>query len=128
MNSESNEKVTSQDKMHTDACRRKVRAKIWLVSANDDYIGHGRIELLENIVKVGSISRAAKEMNMSYKKSWKLIEGLNSMFEQPLVIKEKGGKQGGGAVVTERGLQVIKEFRRLELELMEFLATRKIDI
>ncbi|WFE68900.1 LysR family transcriptional regulator [Thiomicrospira sp. R3] len=85
------------------------------------YIGIGRIKLLENIQRFGSINRAAKEMNMSYKKAWKLVEDMNHLSDFPLVLSEKGGKQGGGTQVTELGVAYINYFHGLEQRLAEFL-------
>ncbi len=98
-----------------------IRARFWIMGKNYAYLGIGRITLLENIQKFGSISQAAKEMGMSYKKAWKLIEEFNSMFDEPLVIKEKGGVSGGGTRLTEKGEQAIKQFRSFESKLVYFL-------
>ncbi len=98
-----------------------IRARFWFMGKEPSYLGIGRITLLEKIQEFGSISRAAKEMGMSYKKAWKLIEELNSMFDEPLVIKEQGGRAGGGTYLTEKGLLAIKQFRSFEVKLIDFL-------
>jgi molybdate transport system regulatory protein len=109
-------------KLPGDAYAELIRARFWLVSPTaEGYLGIGRIKLLENIQRYGSINRAAKEMGMSYKKAWKLIEDMNQLAETPLVISEKGGKSGGGTRVTELGLRYIAYFRDLEQRLTEFL-------
>jgi len=105
---------------------KQIRARFWLAGHNGGYVGIGRVELLEHIAEQGSINRAAKKMGMSYKKAWKLIEELNSMYENPLVVKEQGGKLGGGTQLTVHGEKLIKEFRQLEVELIEFLASKTI--
>jgi molybdate transport system regulatory protein len=109
-------------KMPGDGYSELIRARFWLVNGQSEgYIGIGRIKLLENIQLYGSINRAAKEMGMSYKKAWKLIEDMNQLSDKPLVISEKGGKSGGGTQVTELGLRYIAYFRGLEQRLTEFL-------
>ena len=100
----------------------KINARFWL-TGNGTYLGIGRITLLENIVETGSISRAAKKMKMSYKKAWSLIEGMNKIYDEPLVVREKGGKDGGGTHLTNKGQQVILHFRTLEDKLTQFLIT-----
>ncbi len=77
-------------------------------------IGPGKIELLEQIAAVGSISAAAREMNMSYKHAWDLVEEMNKLFGKPVVSAQTGGKKGGGAQLTRTGLAVVSRFRAIE--------------
>lgn len=101
-----------------------INARFWLLGkAGEDqtYVGIGRIELLEKIAQYGSMNRAAKEMGMSYKKAWKLIEELNAFSEQPLVIKAQGGVSGGGTRLTAQGKKVIEQFRAFEQRFKAFL-------
>ena len=101
-----------------------INARFWLLGTPGEaqtYVGIGRIELLEKIGQYGSMNRAAKEMGMSYKKAWKLIEELNGFCDQPLVIKSHGGVSGGGTQLTEQGKKVITQFRAFEKRLQAFL-------
>lgn len=116
------------EKMPGEAYSSRIRARFWITGKERGYVGIGRIELLENIVKFGSISRAAKEMGMSYKKAWKLIDELNQMSESPLVMKVQGGKQGGGASLTEAGDRLVEQFRELEKKLVAFLEEASLDV
>ena len=109
------------NKLPGEAYSTKIRARFWVTGQNDSYLGIGRIQLLENIEKHGSINGAAKAMGMSYKKAWKLIEELNQMSETPLVIKSQGGKAGGGTCLTDQGRTMVKKFRQVEKELTAFL-------
>lgn len=77
-------------------------------------IGPGKIDLLEQIASAGSISAAARGMNMSYKRAWDLVEEMNVIFGKPLVAAQTGGKRGGGAQLTELGLAVVSRFRAIE--------------
>ncbi len=130
-NSESKTRPALQGKMKLpgEAYSPKIRARFWIVGdatsdaeeRSEGYVGIGRIELLENIERLGSMSQAAKAMGMSYKKAWKLVQDLNGMYVEPLVIKEHGGKSGGGTQLTGRGKALILEFRALEKELIVFL-------
>lgn len=70
-------------------------------------MGPGKAELLEKIAASGSISSAAKKMNMSYRRAWELVDVMNQSFDQPLVISSVGGSHGGGARITEFGQQVL---------------------
>ncbi len=99
----------------------KIRARFWITGENSGYVGIGRIELLQRIDELGSMNKAAKSMGMSYKRAWKLIQSLNEMYDEPLVVKEVGGKFGGGSVLTARGKKLILDFKRVEYELQSFL-------
>ena len=70
-------------------------------------LGPGKAELLERIVATGSISAAGRDMGMSYKRAWMLIEDMNAAFQEPLVISTRGGPGGGGAQLTETGQRVL---------------------
>ena len=77
-------------------------------------MGLGRVRLLENIKKTGSITKGAKEMKMSYRQAWQMVEDMNKRSDKPLVEKILGGKGGGGARVTEAGEKALKIFYKLE--------------
>jgi molybdate transport system regulatory protein len=80
-------------------------------------VGLERIALIEAIGGLGSISAAAKQLGLSYKGAWDGVQALNNLFDAPLVIANAGGKTGGAATVTPRGLAVIRAFRDVEREI-----------
>ena len=77
-------------------------------------LGRGKIALLEHIRETGSISAAGRAMDMSYRRAWLLVSALNGMFGQDAVLSQRGGKQGGGALVTPFGEELIRRFRAME--------------
>jgi molybdate transport system regulatory protein len=77
-------------------------------------IGPGKIELLEQIAAFGSISAAARAMDMSYKRAWDLVDEMNLLFGKRLISAQTGGKRGGGAQLTPVGLAVVSRFRAIE--------------
>ncbi len=77
-------------------------------------LGPGKVDLLEAIDRNGSISAASREMGMSYRRAWLLVDALNAMFGQPLVVATPGGAHGGGAQITELGRQIAGAYRRIE--------------
>jgi molybdate transport system regulatory protein len=95
--------------------------KLYLQVNGERVIGPGRVELLERIITSGSIRQAAKEMNMSYRQAWQYIDHMNTLLEKPVVIAERGGKGGGKTVVTDLGLQLIREFKLFHARFQEFL-------
>lgn len=78
------------------------------------YIGPGKVRLMELISKHGSISAAGKEMGMSYRRAWMLVDEINQIFKQPLVDKQMGGSGGGGARLTMLGRDVVSRYRAIE--------------
>jgi molybdate transport system regulatory protein len=88
-------------------------------------VGPGKIELLEHIRKTGSLSQAGREIGMSYRRAWLLLDGLNSSFRHPVVATSVGGKAGGGAALTEFGAELIAVYRSLERE-FNSIATKKL--
>ncbi|WP_316168056.1 MULTISPECIES: winged helix-turn-helix domain-containing protein [unclassified Bradyrhizobium] len=77
-------------------------------------IGPGKIALLENIARHGSISAAGRAMDMSYKRAWDLVDEINRVCRQPAVARQTGGRNGGGAALTTFGTQLVERYRRIE--------------
>ena len=77
-------------------------------------IGPGKIRLLEAIDRTGSISQAGRTLGMSYRRAWLLIDDMNRNFRQAVVSARPGGSQGGGAVVTEFGNELVRNYRAIE--------------
>jgi molybdate transport system regulatory protein len=77
-------------------------------------IGPGKIKLLELIDRHGSISAAGRQMGMSYRRAWLLVDSLNHCFRAPLVTSQAGGQHGGGASLTEFGHAVVQHYRAVE--------------
>lgn len=73
-------------------------------------IGPGKIELLRKIREHQSISAAAREMNMSYRRAWLLVDELNTVFRQPVVAKWMGGSSRGGATLTQIGEKLVSSY------------------
>ena len=77
-------------------------------------IGPGKIALLEEIDRSGSISAAGRALGMSYRRAWLLVDELNKLFGAPVVTTQLGGSQGGGASLTALGSDLVARFRALE--------------
>jgi molybdate transport system regulatory protein len=80
----------------------------------DRAIGPGKVKLLEMIDKHGSISEAGRQMGMSYRRAWLLVDSLNRSFNVPVIASQKGGQHGGGAALTEFGHAVVQHYRAIE--------------
>jgi len=94
----------------------RITGMLRIESGDERFLGPGRLELLENIIETGSISQAAKQMGMSYKKAWDLVNSINQHTIEPIVSTQTGGEKGGGTIVTEEGIQLIVAFKKLHEE------------
>ena len=78
-------------------------------------VGPGKIQLLEQIAALGSVSAGGRALDMSYRRAEELIDELNTMFGQPVVLSKSGGKNGGRASLTPFGLSLISRYRAILL-------------
>jgi molybdate transport system regulatory protein len=97
------------------------RGRVWIDGTDGTFLGFGRVVLLERIMEQGSITKAAKSMQMAYRHAWDLVDSMNKQAKRPFVELATGGKGGGGARVTEEGKRAIKQFRRFHDDLQSFL-------
>jgi molybdate transport system regulatory protein len=79
-------------------------------------VGPGKIALLERMRACGSLSQAARELDMSYRRAWQLLDSLNTSFNEPVILTSVGGKGGGGSEITPLGIALIDAYRALEKE------------
>ncbi|MGC3961673.1 MAG: LysR family transcriptional regulator [Verrucomicrobiota bacterium] len=101
-------------KARTSANQAKTRLRIY--HGERIALGPGKVELLSRIGATGSISEAARQMDMSYNRAWLHIQDINKSFKTPLVASLRGGNAGGGAALTDTGKQVLALYQQLEAE------------
>ena len=82
-------------------------------------LGPGKVALLEGIGQSGSLSEAARELKMSYRRAWLLLEDLNTAFQERVVLTSIGGRGGGGALLTPFGQSLIIAYRGLEADVRQ---------
>jgi molybdate transport system regulatory protein len=104
----------------TENKKYNIAVRVWIEETSGPFLGIGRVTILENIQKTGSITNAAKEMKMAYRQAWQLVEEMNQRAESPLVEKLLGGKGGGGARLTEAGERAIETFHEIEKRIKDF--------
>lgn len=91
--------------------------RIWVERQGRAILGKGRLELLEGIDRWHSISAAARQMGMSYRRAWLLVQSINEAAGEPLVAAAVGGAHGGGAQLTPHGRMALVVFRELQDQL-----------
>lgn len=77
-------------------------------------IGPGKADVLQAIAETGSIAEAGRRLGMSYQRVWSLVRAMNGDFVEPLVLTQRGGTAGGGAGLTDTGIQVLSIYRAIE--------------
>ncbi|MCR0983250.1 winged helix-turn-helix domain-containing protein [Roseomonas populi] len=100
------------------------RLSLRLDLSNGLRIGPGKVRLLEEIGRAGSISGAGRALGMSYRRAWELVEALNRGLGEPVAETVAGGAGGGGAKLTARGEEVVQTYRAIEAEANTAAAAR----
>jgi molybdate transport system regulatory protein len=101
-------------RLNIPASRDKAILSLRIDFAEGRRLGPGKVLLLEAVDEHGSISAAGRAIGMSYKRAWDLIDEMNQIFAGPVVDSKSGGKQGGGATLTELGNRVVTTYRKME--------------
>src|SRR5437899_12946567 len=94
-----------------------VGIRVWVERQGQAVLGEGRLELLEWIDRCHSISEAARQMGVSYRHAWVMVQAINEAAGEALVTAATGGRHGGGAQLTARGRSAIALFRQLQDQL-----------
>lgn len=115
-------KAKAKTKTKTKESTIELQGSLWMTVDGANFGGKGRIELLAHIAESGSITQAAKAIKMSYKAAWDAIDSMNNLAGEPLVERLTGGKGGGGTRLTQRGQQLVGNFKIIEKEHRDFIA------
>ena len=109
--------------MKTKSARApRLHPRMRVLRGDDIALGPGKVDLLALIGETGSIREAAGRMGMSYMRAWTLIKTMNACFREPLVMASRGGKERGGAMLTETGRRALKLYRGLEVQSLKACA------
>lgn len=94
--------------------RPPLKIKIQIHCGEEIAMGPGKADLLDAIMREGSISAAGRALDISYRRTWLLVDAMNRCWRAPLVETAAGGSHGGGARVTEFGQDVLAHYRALQ--------------
>ena len=86
------------------------------------FLGCTQIRLLKQVAVDGSIHAAAKNLKMSYQHAWHILDKMNQLSPIPIVIRQKGGKDGGGCKISPYGMKLIRTYEKKVADLIQFLA------
>lgn len=94
----------------------QVRSKVWLEFQGLPFLSGGRYQLLATVASAGSISAAAKNLGISYRKAWTQLEAMEENAPFLLLVRRSGGKGGGETQLTEQALELLGKFHKLNCE------------
>lgn len=96
------------------SARLELKGSLWISAGDRSLGGHGRIALLRAVAEQGSITQAAKALDMSYKFAWDAIDAMNTLAGAPLVERTTGGRGGGSTRLTGRGQQLVERYGQID--------------
>ncbi|MCF8000843.1 MAG: LysR family transcriptional regulator [Halanaerobiales bacterium] len=94
----------------------KLNYKLWLEENEKKLFGDGPADILRLVDQLGSLSKAAAEINMSYSQAWQLIDSLEKKLGFKLLEKQVGGSEGGGSTLTKKGRLLMDTFLKFRSE------------
>jgi molybdate transport system regulatory protein len=94
----------------------EVRFRMRIRKGETVALGPGKVDLLEAVREYGSISAAARSLDMSYRRAWLLIDELNKSLKSPATVSEQGGQSGGGCALTPVGEDIVRLYREVEAQ------------
>jgi molybdate transport system regulatory protein len=101
----------------------EIRPRLRVIVGRNVALGPGKAELLERLERTGSITKAAREMKMSYMRAWTLIRMMNRCFKEPVVQARHGGAHGGGgAVLTDTGRRALALYKQMDADCLRAVA------
>ncbi|MEM3627923.1 MAG: LysR family transcriptional regulator [Candidatus Bathyarchaeia archaeon] len=105
--------------------KSKFQYKIWIEYEGKPVLGKGGAQILEQVEKEQSISRAAKKLGMSYRYVWSYLKKIEKVLGEPVIETYRGGKSGGGgAKLTKQGKKLLEDYKLAEDYLAEVLARK----
>lgn len=99
----------------------ELAGSIWFHSGKLNWGNPRRMALLAAIHELGSISAAARHIDLSYKAAWDAIDTMNNLAEEPLVLRTTGGQRGGGASLTQRAIEILELYQQLDQAHQRFM-------
>ncbi|MDB6020739.1 MAG: LysR family transcriptional regulator [Pedosphaera sp.] len=100
--------------MKTANQKPQLKPRLRVVCGENIALGPGKVELLALLLETNSLNEAARRLDMSYMRAWKLVKMMNACFREPVAIAVRGGKTGGGMKITETGRRALALYQEME--------------
>lgn len=102
----------------------KAKSKVWLIKNDMLVFGEGKASILKAVERTGSLSGAAKELDMSYRHAWSAIAAAEKRLGRKLLRRTKGGVKGGGAELTGFAKHLLQKFDKLDVSVKQYADRR----
>jgi molybdate transport system regulatory protein len=102
----------------------RVRSKVWLEKDGRLCFGAGKAGILRAVEETGSLSEAARKLEMSYRHAWTSIRAAEERLGRPLLVRRRGGKEKGGASLTGYAKELLRRFEKVDRDVRAFAARR----
>jgi|WetSurMetagenome_2_1015567.scaffolds.fasta_scaffold36580_2 molybdate transport system regulatory protein len=115
-------------KTDRDSSPFTVNAFVTIYKEGEEFIGPKQYNLIRQLIQDGSMNAAAKHLGISYQKIWQMVKGINDKASQPIIICQRGGKDGGGCIVSDYGKDLLKIYAQREWDVLQVLARSDGDL
>jgi len=92
------------------------------------FLDANKTDLLYEIKRRGSLNSAATQLNISYQHAWNMVNEMNDSASEPIVIKQRGGANGGGAEISNYGERILKEYYMITEKINKLVSQINIEI
>ena len=80
------------------------------VFSDQKCFGPGVSQLLKRVDELHSLRAAAMSLSMAYSKAWMVIRNAENGLGFHLLLSNTGGRNGGGAVLTDEARQMLTAY------------------
>jgi molybdate transport system regulatory protein len=98
----------------------KIAYKVWIDNDGKAF-GEGPYRVLKQIERAGSLHQAAKDLGISYRKAWLIIQIVEKKLGFEFLERQVGGVAGGGSQITPSGKKFIKNYEKFRKEIEDVL-------
>jgi molybdate transport system regulatory protein len=106
----------------------EVECNISIKKGGVSFLNPVKTQLLYGIMESGSLSGAAKKLKISYQHAWTMIDEMNRIAPEPLVIKQRGGANGGGAQISAYGERILNDYEQIEAHIKKLIKQINVEI
>jgi molybdate transport system regulatory protein len=104
-----------------------VRSKCWVEIDGALVLSDWRVDLLQAVDELGSLTAAAERFDVAYRVAWGKIKEIEVRLGYPLLEAHSGGARGGGARLTPQGRDLVARYNRFRTGLAELIEQRFAD-
>jgi putative molybdopterin biosynthesis protein len=114
--------------MKKDALRMRLEPSytVSLNAGSRRIVGELEARMLQTIDQTGSLSLAARTLDLSYPFLWNTVSRIERALNQKIVARERGGQKGGRAELTSQGKDLLQAYSELDSRVHHFVKGESI--